>query len=170
MKKFRSLLLVVDASVAGSAGETEHPVSKACRDALTEICEICHKIVITQLISEEWKKHARFFALKWFNSMIARKKFKYFKEEYPVPLSTDRVNLNPHDKKALQKDLHLISAACAGDGFIISRDEEIKNIWSSCRRQIKTPKPIRWINPVSDGTDCLHHLDLKAKEFEREAE
>lgn len=47
MKKVTSKRLVIDACVARSAGETDHPISAACRGYLLDILAICHKIVMT---------------------------------------------------------------------------------------------------------------------------
>jgi len=52
----------------------------------------------------------------------------------------------------------LIEGACAGDGIIVTRDDAITAIWAKCSKHIKTPKTIRWVNPVRDGTDCLRRL------------
>ena len=45
-------LVVVDASVVGSAGETDHPVSSSCRSCLEEIRLICHRVVLTAALRE----------------------------------------------------------------------------------------------------------------------
>jgi hypothetical protein len=58
----------------------------------------------------------------------------------------------------LEKDMPLIEGACAGDGIIVTRDDAITAIWAKCSKHIKTPKTIRWVNPVRDGTDCLRRL------------
>ena len=39
--------LVIDATVAHSAGETEHPVSSACRKFLSTTTELGHRVVMT---------------------------------------------------------------------------------------------------------------------------
>ncbi len=58
MAKIRSRLLVVDASIASAAGDVStHPTSRRCRDFLLAIREICHQIVMTAPIQQEWDKH-----------------------------------------------------------------------------------------------------------------
>ncbi len=59
-----SRLLVVDASVARSAGETENPVSSCCRNALFAILTICHHVVMTEAIQSEWNRHMSRFMRK----------------------------------------------------------------------------------------------------------
>ena len=50
--------LVIDADVARSAGETEHPVSSACGKFLSTTTELGHRVVVTGEIRREWRKHA----------------------------------------------------------------------------------------------------------------
>jgi hypothetical protein len=158
MKIDRSRLLVIDASIAQSSGETEHPVSKICREALNCILKICHHIILTRTIREEWKHHKSKFARKWLCAMYARKKIKNIEDAALPEVTIKQSNVSQNDLIGLEKDLPLIQGACAGDGIIITRDEEITKIWSRCREHIKTPQFVRWINPVHDGTECLKDL------------
>jgi hypothetical protein len=158
MKTKGSRLVVIDASVALSASETDNPVSKSCRDTLICILKICHKMVMTKAIREEWKRHAKRFSWKWRYSMFARKKIKDFEDVDLPDVSIKQSKLTQHDLGVLEKDLLLIKAACAGDGIIITRDEEIIDIWLRYKEHIKTPKTIRWINPIHDNPECLKNL------------
>jgi len=155
----RSKLLVVDASVAHSAGETEHPMSSSCRDALLAIRKICHRVVMTEAIRDEWNRHMSRFTRKWLVSMVARKKAPEREVEH-LDHFLDRVckHLAADEQDGLRKDLCLIEAACEGDGIIITRDHAIMDIWAKCQNRFGLPKPIRWINPVTDGTEVFEHL------------
>jgi hypothetical protein len=90
--------------------------------------------------------------------MYARKKIKDIKEADLPDVTIKQSSVSQNDLIVLEKDLPLIQGACAGDGIIITRDEEITKIWSRYRGDIKTSKLIRWINPVRDGTECLKYL------------
>jgi hypothetical protein len=154
----RSRLLVVDASVAQSAGETEHPVSSCCRDSLFAILTICHRVVITEAIQDEWNRHMSRFTRKWLTSMWARKKVHPCEG---VPLShVDEAcdGLSAAEQDGLRKDLCLVEAACAADGIIVTRDEVIQAIWDKCHDRLGVPKPITWINPIIDGVPALERL------------
>ncbi|HNS22944.1 MAG TPA: hypothetical protein PKH24_20765 [Sedimentisphaerales bacterium] len=158
MKAKQSKLLVVDASVARSAGETEHPVSACCRESLLAILNICHRIVLTEAIRQEWHRHASRFTRKWLVSMYAKKKVPPCND---APLN--RVDnacevLSPGEQEELRKDLCLIEAACAADGIIITRDDAIVQIWQKCHSRLGLSKPIRWINPVPDGVSAMEQL------------
>jgi len=154
----QSKLLVVDASVAHSAGETEHPVSSCCRDALISIRDICHRLIITEAIQEEWHRHMSSFARKWLVSMYAKKKVHKCEAAHLGHVNEACVGLSGVEQDGLRKDLFLIEAACVGDGIVVTRDEVVQTIWDKCHDRLHAPKPIRWINPVTDGVRALEHL------------
>jgi len=158
MKAKHSRLLVVDASVAQSAGETEHPVSRSCRQALVSMRDICHRVVMTEAIQEQWHDHATYFASKWLAGMYARKKVYRCEGVQLKRLDEACKRLSAGEQESLQEDLCLIEGACAGDGIILTEDEEIVRIWQKCQDRFGLSKPIRWINPVTDGIQPLECL------------
>ncbi|OHB68183.1 MAG: hypothetical protein A2Y77_13585 [Planctomycetes bacterium RBG_13_62_9] len=158
MKAKDSRLLVVDASVARSAGETEHPVSSACRDALERILKVCHRVIMTEAIRLEWNKHQSRFTRIWYRSMVARRKIRRAVGTPINPAPEAIEALSAGERENLRKDLCLIEAACDGDGIILTRDDVIVAIWQKCQDGFRLPKPIRWINPVTDDKGALKHL------------
>jgi hypothetical protein len=154
----RSRLLVVDACVARSAGETEHPVSSCCRNSLLAILTICHRIVMTEAVQNEWNRHMSRFTRKWFSSMVAKKKVHRCEgvEVSHVDEACDGLSVTEQD--GLRKDLCLVEAACAGDGIVITRDDVVQEIWQKCHNRLRVAKPITWINPVTDGVQALEYL------------
>jgi hypothetical protein len=66
--------------------------------------------------------------------------------------------LSATEQGGLRKDLRLVEAACAGDGIIVTRDDVIRGIWDRCHDRLGLPKPIKWINPVTDGVQALEYL------------
>jgi hypothetical protein len=158
MKAKRSKLLVVDASVAQSAGETEHPVSSACRNSLFAILSICHRVVITEAIQGEWREHASKFTRRWLVSMYARRKVHRCEGVRLDHVDKACEGLSDSEQDELRKDLCLVEAACANDGIIVTLDEAIQRIWQKCHTQLGLAQPITWINPVVDGVQILEHL------------
>jgi hypothetical protein len=158
MKAKYSRLLVVDASVARSAGETKHPVSSCCRDALERILRICHRITMTEAIREEWDRHWSRFTRMWYRSMVARKKVQWLAASQITPTEQVLKVLSASEQEDLRKDLCLIAAACGGDGIVVTRDDVIVAIWQKCQDGFGLPKPITWINPVTAGVEALEHL------------
>ena len=70
----RSSALVIDASVLRGAGETEHPVSGACRDFLEMIRAGSFRVATSPELKAERDRHASRFASRWFNNMVATKR------------------------------------------------------------------------------------------------
>jgi predicted nuclease of predicted toxin-antitoxin system len=156
MRRKPSLALVIDASVLRSAGETQHPVSMACRDTLVAILEICHRTVSTTSLSEEGKRHASRFSRKWLRSMAARKKLVRGLTTTAIAIDTE--DLTPNQAEAIEKDRHLIEAALAADRVIVTRDSSIKDILAKTRKGKRFLTQLRWINPEDDGCDGLARL------------
>ena len=107
--------LVVDASVYRSAGpeDATFPLSKSCRDFLKAILRICHTVVFTDAIREEWRRHRSRFARTWLVQMYARKKV------IELDVGADRAlraairnsSMTEKQKSAMDKDVHLLEAA-----------------------------------------------------------
>jgi hypothetical protein len=157
MSKKSSKLLVIDASIARSAGETQHPVSKCCRDTLVEILEVCHKIVMTQEIKEEWKKHRSRFAATWLSSMVARKKLinveaKDLKALFNV---IDDMKFTEGQVIAIRKDFHLVEAALVTDKTILSLDNALKSLLRTASTNIPQFKQLMYINPTMENQEVL---------------
>ena len=149
-------LLVVDASVVQSAGETEHPVSSSCRNCLEAIRRICHRVAVTPAIREEWERHMSRFSRKWRRSMAARRKplESVVPASVPIDMSVYR---NPA-RRQIEKDVCLLEAALAADRIILTRDESLKLALMQCPDGKRLVEAIRWINPVTDGPEALRAL------------
>lgn len=145
MTRKPSLVLVIDASVLRSAGETEHPVSKACRDCLYAIREICHKVFLTPALNEEGKRHASQLSREWLLSMWSRR--KVIRGTTTPSLDIDTEGLTPSERDALDKDRHLLEAALTADRVIVTRDTNIMSILAKTRKGARLLRDLRWINP-----------------------
>ncbi len=156
MSKTKSRLLVIDASVARSAGETEHPVSKACRECLMEVLLICHRVAVTEPIFDEWNKHMSRFTRKWRRSMAARR--KPLMSISPKTIAIDTGGLSRRQVEALNKDRCLMEAAMIADHVIVTLDNALRDILSKTQHNEKFLNEIKWINPLKDGTTALKVL------------
>jgi hypothetical protein len=150
MKRGSSLRIVIDASVARSAGETEHPVSSACRKYLLAVLEKCHRAVVTDDILEEWDRHQSNFTRKWRRSMAARKKPLSTVE--PTPVNLDLEAFSEVHRAAVEKDLRLLEAAIATDRVIATRDDAFRVALGTTRRGRSVRDRLTWHNPVTDDT------------------
>jgi len=160
VKKQKARRLVIDASVARAAGETNHPISKACRDTLSEILTACHKMVTTKAILAEWEKHRSRFSIKWQASMVAKKKF--FRVDDPQNDSLrkiiDSLELNDKEIAAIQKDIHLIEATIATDKTIISCDQALRDILAKAYQNLELLKELLYVNPTKESDEVMEWL------------
>src|SRR6266568_2952163 len=101
--------LVIDASVARAAGGegTTHPTSKHCRDLLQAVLTICHRVVLTPDITQEWNTHQSRFARLWRVSMVARKKIYHANTAIDQELhhKIESSTVSARAQEAMRKDL-----------------------------------------------------------------
>jgi hypothetical protein len=155
-----SAALVIDATVACAAGETEHLVSSACRSFLQEVLKICHRVVLTPEISAEYKEHRSYFFHKWLASMWARKKVL---RPGPVENAGLRQTIHSLDltasvREAILKDIHLVEAAFATDHAVASLDDSARRYLRQITEHVRSLRSLVWVNPAKDdehATDWL---------------
>lgn len=162
-----SRCLVIDASVARSAGGegATFPKSKHCRDFLKAVLTICHRVVMTPEIAEEWKKHRSNFARTWRVSMVARKKEIQLNSPQDEALRKKIENAATSEKNcaAMLKDIHLLEAALATDSTVISLDDIVKNLFSASCQSVGEIRSIIWVNPDEDEGKTQTWLEKGAK-------
>lgn len=165
MSRKMSKALVIDASVAKSAGETEHPVSSACRQALSTALEICHRVVICKEILKEWKKHKSRYSSSWLAAMESKGKVVRIEISIDNNLSgkLEQLEIGANGIKAMIKDLHLVEAALQTDTRILSCDEAARGLFRSASDHIGELRPIIWVNPVLVEDNCIEWLKTGAK-------
>lgn len=153
MAKKNSKALVIDASVARSAGppHSSHPTSSHCRNFLQNVLTICHHIVMTPEIRQEWDKHQSRFARGWLRSMIAKRKLSSL-----TNLASDKElwkeleNMAQTDTQRAQivKDIRLLEAALASDKIVISLDENTaRKFFNIAAQTVTALQTITWVNP-----------------------
>ena len=147
---------MIDASVARSAGgpSATDPGSKAARDFLSEVLEICHHLVYPRgsEIIEEWKKHRSGFAGTWLKQMISRKKVRFDVVVRDAALA-DRIldqASSAADRRHMAKDLHLVEAALSADSVIVSYDEKARQAFARAAGSSTELRVVVWANPGDD--------------------
>jgi hypothetical protein len=158
--------LVIDASVARSAGEKDpnrpesvsvggedakrpELVSVYCRNFLQTVLDICHRVAMTRDIRDEWDKHQSKFAIRWLKTMVAKKKLVCI--EVPIDDQLwkkieDSVDLDK-DRYEMVKDLRLLEAAIATDKTIISLDNKVRKLFKRAASEAVELESIVWVNP-----------------------
>jgi hypothetical protein len=153
MSKKTGKSLVIDACIARSASETNHPISSACRECLKSILKHSHRMVITKEISREWRKHQSPFAQEWLKTMFQRKRLHSLKPSQVENIDglmdfIDTLEFQKEREDAY-KDIHLIEAAIASDKRIISSDEKTaRKFFSAATETVPIIGDILWANPV----------------------
>lgn len=154
--------IVVDASVARAAGgqDASFPVSKNCRDILLAVLEVCHRVVMTPAINEEWKKHQSNFARAWRVRMEARKKVLREQDLPQEELREKVAAAVPNDKRheAVLKDFHMIEAALLTDRRVLSLDEVVRRLLSSAAANVGELRNVLWMNPADDSKEIVAWL------------
>jgi hypothetical protein len=169
MRRASSRRIVIDASVAFSAGDLKHPSadpsSGCCRKFLASVLSICHRVVITDAIQQEWSKHENSYARKWRKSMVARKKAVILASP-PTnhALREAAATSSPHkrDRDAMLKDCHLIEAAMATDCIVASRDDEAQRLFALHASSLPGIGDIVWVNPVEPADEVASWLESGA--------
>jgi hypothetical protein len=165
MSRKMSKALVIDASVARSAGETEHPVSSACRQTLLTVLKVCHRVVMCKEIAREWKKHQSRYSSNWLAAMQSKGKIVRVEipEDKVLTEKLERLDVGEKGLRAMLKDLHLVEAARQTDFRIVSGDEAARGLFRLASEQIDELRPILWVNPVIEEDNCIEWLKAGAK-------
>ena len=167
MPRVRASRLVINASVARSAGGADAvaPESKLCRDFLQAVLDVCHRIVMTKDIRQEWKAHESRFSRKWRVGMVGRKKVEWLHMAEDHVLREEVANAAATEKArvAMSHDIHLIEAALATDGLVASRDDKARRLF--CEAASSVPKLCRvvWVNPSDPNERVIGWLKNGAR-------
>ena len=73
--------LVIDASIAGAAGQSATPTSKHCRDFLETVQTMNYPVALPPPLLDEWRKHATKSARIWLVRMLSKP--RRFVDEVP---------------------------------------------------------------------------------------
>ena len=158
--------LVIDADVVHSAGETEHPVSSACRRFLESVLDVGHHVVITDAILAEWHDHMSRYSRRWRRRMYGRRRV------YRIENDKERDNnlrqridraLPQNQRKLAAKDVHLIEAAIVTDRLVTSNDERVRGAYRGVANEVEELKQIVWVNPTKDEETPIEWLQNGAR-------
>jgi hypothetical protein len=151
----RGTRLVIDASVASSAAETEHPVSSLCRNFLKAVLDsaVQFQVVMTHDILMEWQRHRSRYSLRWQKTMTAKR--RVVTQEIPRHEALRRKMVTAE----MLKDVHLLEAALATDKRIASRDDTARGFYGG----IPEVRMVLWINPALEEEGAVEWLDQGAK-------
>ena len=169
MQAKQSRLLVIDTVITSSAGgnsstEGENTtVSRAviCREFLNAVFTLCHRMVMTDDLWDEWKAHRSSFSEQWYFRMKRKNKVKRVEVEPDKKLleKLKRFISTETAYEAVEKDFLLIQAAQASDRIIFSLDEATRKPLSEAATHIGEIRLIYWLNPEHTDDDCIAWLE-----------
>lgn len=152
-----SKLMVVDTCVARACGTGEGEDSKAARQFLNEMKDICHRVILTRALLEEYRKHTprnRYFT-QWMAAMMARKKAPLLEapEDLPLKQALQSWDAPEERKRIAQKDTLLVNAARVADRIIVSYDNRARQAFAECADATRCPSltDLVWINPKAES-------------------
>ncbi len=148
--------LVIDADVVQSAGETDHPVSSACRKFLEAVLDVGHHVVMTDAINKEWHSHISKYSRKWRRRMWGSRRVVRIDGERDDHLRKRIDKAVTQDKKEIVvKDIHLIEAAIATDWLVTSQDERARGTFGNAADAVRELRQIVWVNPTRDDEKSI---------------
>jgi hypothetical protein len=155
--------IVIDASVARGAGESEHPTSQRCRSFLEAVLRICHHMVLTADIEKEWQNHESNYATRWRATMESRGKVDPFSDlpDLETPIASSAKTQKA--RTAMLKDAHLIAGAMAADQVVASLDEKARGYFGEIAHDVKGLGKIAWVNVSEDDQDALDWAEAGAR-------
>jgi hypothetical protein len=75
----------------------------------------------------------------------------------------ERCGAKPSHLDAMLDDLHLIEAALASDRIVVSRDEEVRHLFSTQASSIPLLRQVSWVNPDLPDDDTVAWLEAGAR-------
>jgi hypothetical protein len=161
MRPENSKRLVIDASIARAAGRAEHPISRTCRIFLEGVLSICHRVVLTKEIQEEWNRNQSKFTLSWRSSMVARKKAAWPKvaQNDAIRTGIENFDFSHNERAAVLKDAHLIEAALETDLTVASLDETARGLLRRVAQNVKPLQQVLWVNPTKEEEHTTEWLE-----------
>ena len=164
MARFRGRSLVIDASVAGAAGDREATPSRECSDFLEAFRGSKHRVAVSTPLLEEWQRHQTRFAGRWLRSMYARRRVEAIEVEEDKSFRELLQQAVPRQRIAdiLLKDAHLIEVALVADQRVISLDEEARRQFGRAALAVTVLRTICWVNPVRSAEQPIEWLHAGA--------
>lgn len=156
--------MIVDADISKACSE-RNDSGERYRQFLTAMLRICHRVALTDTVTEEWARHQSGWFRKWFKSMCARKKqvrISSVVSTAELRGQVRRLNRPDSARNAMLKDCHLIETALASDLIIVSRDNNAHREFAAAAADIRELGPIVWVNPDRTDVDLIEWLERGA--------
>jgi hypothetical protein len=127
--------------------------------------EAGHRVVFSREGSAEWRRHEREFARGWRARMVARGR-AVFIQDAPDDEFRDRLSAvapSAPARRAIEKDAHLVEAACATDRIVISLDNVVRDLFRQICPLVADLREILWADPSREEEDVTEWLRRGAR-------
>ncbi len=154
--------LVIDEDIYTAASIKPAERAARCRRLLESIMKICHKVVLTRKMEEEFQTFSSSWSRQWRIKMVDKKKLiqdNSSTEDRPRSLEEAISNSTATEKvkDRMLGDCHLLEAALWTDNRVISMDRVREDFENLCITTARIQK-IVWFNPDENLDDCLEWL------------
>lgn len=156
--------MVVDATIANSAGEKEHPTSIHCRVFLERLRNLRCSIGMTEELRVEWKNHHSIFSMNWLVAMTQRGLVQDLANVEDSELRSTLFEMGPTPKvrHELLKDAHLLEAGFIFGKRVSSLDDKARAQFTVASRTYPPIGKVCWVNPDRDFDGVLEWLEAGA--------
>lgn len=147
---------VVDACVAKSATEGNHPYSGQARSALMQLQRSKAHVLFSESVIAEWQRHASAFSVRWRAAMESRGLAIRVKDR-PNRLLRKMIRNTLQDSAdvaALLKDVHLLELAISYTCAVISSDNRSGRLAAEVAAAHDPIKRVQWISPHTMENQC----------------
>lgn len=152
--------VVVDASVLQAAGMPTSGDAAAlwCTDTLTWVREICHPVVLTAEVIEEWNRHQSSAGAEWYAWVLSRPhkqhrlksaKLRDLRREVSAVLA------GRSERQVALKDIHLVEAAIKARAPIISLEWRAANVLAGITADVPRLAQVCWVNVGAVAPDRM---------------
>ena len=131
-----------------------------CEKFLESIRVICHQVVVTGPVEEEWDRHNSRWASRWRTEMDDSEKVLRPDVCQDAELRSEIKALVASSSEItiyLEDDAHLVEACREGDLIIASGDKRARRGFARCASSVGWLGEVVWVNPVTD-TDLVDWL------------
>jgi len=122
---------------------------------------ICHCVVLTNELANEWEKHESKYSKMWRFAMKSKRKIFVSGSGSRIDLFSEIAPYADTKKfrMALMKDIYLLQAALQSDRIILSTDDNAKSFYNNVAFNVKHIADIMWVNPLVDFEDTITWLE-----------
>ena len=162
--------IVVDVSVARSAGASGKPEPEACRRALVAIRDSGHRVAMSPAVFGEWMKlakmksgisrsYASIIAIQWLKDMQSSGRVDHIALETDSELRQRALHgLQSHSRtsssaRPVAKDFHLVETAMQSDKRVLSLDQRMFDHLGNLQEITNEVCAVMWVNPINDPAE-----------------